>query len=76
MGEEDLTTRELEVLQLIRDGYRNKQIADQLAIAETTVNFHIKNIVSKLAANHRTHALTIALRRGLLQVEAVEYANA
>ena len=76
MGEEDLTTRELEVLQLIRDGYRNKQIANQLGIAETTVNFHIKNIVSKLGANDRTHAVTIALRRGLLQVEAVEYAHA
>ena len=68
MGEEDLTTRELEVLRLIRDGYRNKQIADQLAIAETTVNFHIKNLVDKLQANDRTHAVTIALRRGLLQI--------
>ena len=76
MGEEDLTTRELEVLQHIRDGYRNKQVAEQLAIAETTVNFHIKNIVSKLGANDRTHAVTIALRRGLLQVEEIEYANA
>ena len=68
LGEEDLTTRELDVLRLIRDGYRNKQIADQLAIAETTVNFHIKNLVDKLGANDRTHAVTIALRRGLLQV--------
>lgn len=68
LGEDDLTTRELEVLALIRDGYRNKQIADQLAIAETTVNFHIKNLVEKLGANDRTHAVTIALRRGLLQV--------
>ena len=68
LGEEDLTDRELEVLRLIRDGYRNKQIADQLSIAETTVNFHIKNLVDKLGANDRTHAVTIALRRGLLQV--------
>lgn len=68
LGEDDLTTRELEVLELIRDGYRNKQIADHLAIAETTVNFHIKNLVEKLGANDRTHAVTIALRRGLLQV--------
>jgi DNA-binding NarL/FixJ family response regulator len=68
MGEEDLTSRELEVLRLIRDGFRNKQIADQLAIAETTVNFHIKNLVDKLGANDRTHAVTIAIRRGLLQV--------
>jgi len=68
LGEEDLTTREMEVLRLIRDGYRNKQIADQLSIAETTVNFHIKNLVDKLQANDRTHAVTIALRRGLLQI--------
>jgi DNA-binding NarL/FixJ family response regulator len=68
LGEEDLTTRELEVLRLIRDGFRNKQIADRLCIAETTVNFHIKNLVDKLGANDRTHAVTIALRRGLLQM--------
>jgi DNA-binding NarL/FixJ family response regulator len=68
LGDEDLTTRELEVLRLIRDGCRNKQIADQLTIAETTVNFHIKNLVDKLGANDRTHAVTIALRRGLLQI--------
>jgi DNA-binding NarL/FixJ family response regulator len=68
LGQEDLTARELEVLALIRDGNRNKQIADQLSISETTVNFHIKNIVDKLQANDRTHAVTIALRRGLLQI--------
>jgi DNA-binding NarL/FixJ family response regulator len=68
LGEDDLTARELEVLRLIRDGYRNKQIADQLAIAETTVNFHVKNLVAKLQAKDRTHAVTIALRRGLLQI--------
>jgi DNA-binding NarL/FixJ family response regulator len=67
IGDEDLTARELEVLGLIKDGYRNKQIADRLAIAETTVNFHIKNLVSKLGANDRTHAVMIALRRGLLE---------
>ena len=64
LGDDDPTERELEVLRLIRDGYRNKQIADQLAIAETTVNFHIKNLVDKLGANDRTHAVTIAVRRG------------
>ena len=66
LGEEDLTPRELEVLQLVRDGCKNKQIADQLSISENTVNFHIKNIVDKLDANDRTHAVTIAVRRGLL----------
>jgi DNA-binding NarL/FixJ family response regulator len=68
LGEEDLTARELEVLRLIRDGHRNKQIADRLGIAETTVNFHIKNLVGKLGANDRTHAVTLAVRRGLLDV--------
>ncbi len=68
LGEEDLTARELEVLRLIRDGHRNKQIAQKLAIAESTVNFHIKNVVEKLGASDRTHAVTIALRRGLLSM--------
>jgi DNA-binding NarL/FixJ family response regulator len=68
LGDEQLTTRELDVLRLIRDGRRNKQIADQLCIAETTVNFHIKNLVAKLQANDRTHAVTIAARRGLLEL--------
>jgi DNA-binding NarL/FixJ family response regulator len=68
MGQEDLTPRELEVLELIREGNKNKQIADKLSISETTVNFHIKNIVGKLQANDRTHAVAIALRRGLLQI--------
>jgi DNA-binding NarL/FixJ family response regulator len=68
MGDEDLTIRELDVLRLIRDGYRNKQIADQLSISENTVNFHIKNLMDKLQANDRTHAVTIGLRRGLLHI--------
>src|SRR6202167_5033208 len=68
LGEDELTSRELDVLRLIRDGYRNKQIADQLTIAEATVNFHIKNLVNKLGAKDRTHAVTIAVRRGLLQI--------
>jgi DNA-binding NarL/FixJ family response regulator len=66
LGNDELTVRELDVLRLIRDGFRNKQIADQLSISENTVNFHIKNLVDKLQANDRTHAVTIALRRGLL----------
>jgi DNA-binding NarL/FixJ family response regulator len=70
LGDERLTVRELEVLRLIRDGHRNKQIADELGIAETTVNFHIKNLVDKLGANDRTHAVTIAIRRGLLDVDS------
>jgi DNA-binding NarL/FixJ family response regulator len=68
LGDESLTKRELEVLRLIGEGFRNKQIADELAIAETTVNFHIRNAVEKLGANDRTHAVTIALRRGMLSM--------
>ena len=68
LGEQPLTARELEVLQLIRDGFKNKQIADRLSITENTVNFHIKNIVDKLGAKDRTHAVTIAVRRGFLEL--------
>jgi DNA-binding NarL/FixJ family response regulator len=68
MGDEELTGRELDVLGLVRDGYRNKEIADQLSIAESTVIFHVKNIMEKLQANDRTHAVTIALRRGFLSL--------
>jgi DNA-binding NarL/FixJ family response regulator len=64
----NLTPRELEVLRLIRDGHRNKQVAYELAISETTVNFHIKNLVDKLGANDKTHAVIIALRRSLLEI--------
>lgn len=66
LGEVDLTPRELDVLGLVREGCRNKQIADRLAISETTVNFHIRNLVQKLGANDRAHAVAIAIRRGLL----------
>jgi len=68
LGDDDLTRRELEVLGLIRDGHRNKEIAAKLEISEATVNFHIKNIVDKLRANDRTHAVVIAVRRGLMQI--------
>jgi DNA-binding NarL/FixJ family response regulator len=68
LGDDELTRREREVLQLISDGQRNKQIADKLEISETTVNFHIRNLVDKLQANDRAHAVMIALRRGMLQI--------
>ena len=69
LGQEELSSRENSVLRLIRDGNRNKQIAGHLGIAETTVSFHIRNIVEKLQANDRTHAVTIGFRRGLLELE-------
>ena len=68
LGEDNVTPRELQVLVLIRDGHRNKEIANKLCISETTVNFHVKNIMEKLRANDRTHAVTISARRGLLQI--------
>jgi DNA-binding NarL/FixJ family response regulator len=67
-ADDELTRREIQVLELIRDGNRNKQIADHLSISETTVNFHIRNIVDKLQAKDRTHAVIVALRRGLLAI--------
>lgn len=70
MGAEELTNRELEVLRFIRDGYRNKQIADVLSVSEATVNFHVKNLLAKLQANDRTHAVTIALRRGMIEMSS------
>src|SRR5215470_2206266 len=68
LGQEELSPREISVLRLIRDGFRNKQIAHCLGICETTVNFHIRNIVEKLQANDRAHAVTIGFRRGLLKL--------
>jgi DNA-binding NarL/FixJ family response regulator len=66
-GDEALTEREMDVVRLIRDGCKNKEIAARLTISETTVNFHIKNLVGKLQANDRTHAVVIAIRRGILE---------
>jgi two-component system, NarL family, response regulator len=68
LGEETLTPREVQVLQLVARGNRNKQVAAQLAIADETVRMHMKNILSKLCANDRTHAVTIALSRGVFQL--------
>jgi DNA-binding NarL/FixJ family response regulator len=67
-ADDDLTRREIEVLQLIAAGNANKQIADQLAIGEATVKSHVTNILSKLGANDRAHAVTIGLKRGIIQL--------
>ena len=67
-GDEGLTAREDQVLRLVAHGNRNKQVASQLAIADETVRMHMKNILSKLTANDRTHAVTIALSRGVFQL--------
>ena len=67
-ADDDLTTREVEVLRLIAAGNANKQIADQLSIGEATVKSHVTNILSKLGASDRTHAVTIGLKRGIIQL--------
>ena len=67
-AEDDLTRREIEVLRLIATGNANKQIAVQLSIAEDTVKSHITNILGKLGANDRTHAVTIGLKRGIIEL--------
>jgi len=64
--ENELSFREIEVLRLIGSGNSNKQIADQLSIGETTVKSHVTNILSKLSANDRAHAVTIGLKRGII----------
>jgi DNA-binding NarL/FixJ family response regulator len=68
MGDEGLTAREIEVLQQIARGNRNKDIAGLLFISEETVKVHIKHIMGKLGARDRTHATTIAVRRGIIQL--------
>ncbi len=67
-AEDDLSSREIEVLRLIAAGNSNKEIASKLSIAEETVKSHIGNILSKLHANDRTHAVTTALKRGIIQL--------
>jgi DNA-binding NarL/FixJ family response regulator len=67
--EDALTEREIEVLKMVARGTPNKVIASDLALAEPTVKSHLKNIFQKLGANDRTHAVTIAIRRGYLDPE-------
>ena len=67
-ADDSLTEREVEVLKQVAAGNANKIIATHLAISEETVKAHIKNILSKLAANDRTHAVTIALKRGIIEI--------
>ena len=67
-ADDELTAREIEVLRLIAAGNSNKLIADQLSIAEETVKSHVSNILSKLSANDRVHAVTIGLKRGIIEL--------
>jgi len=63
-----LTTREVDVLRCIASGMRNKEIAFQLKVSEATVNAHVKHILGKLDVSDRTHAVTTALRRGIIRL--------
>ena len=67
-ADDALSSREVEVLRLIAQGNANKAIAGQLSITEETVKGHVKNILAKLAANDRTHAVTIGLKRGIIDL--------
>ena len=67
-ADDALTAREIDVLRLIAAGNANKNIADQLAIGEATVKTHVTNILSKLGANDRAHAVTIGLKRGIIDL--------
>jgi DNA-binding NarL/FixJ family response regulator len=67
-ADESLTSREIDVLRLISTGNANKEIAARLSIAEDTVKSHITNILAKLGANDRTHAVTIGLKRGIIEL--------
>ena len=66
--DDSLTPREIDVLRLIAAGNANKEIAAQLSLTEETVKGHVKNILAKLDANDRTHAVTIGLKRGIIEI--------
>jgi DNA-binding NarL/FixJ family response regulator len=68
VGADELTPREIEILGLVAAGNANKEIGARLAIVEETVKSHITNILSKLQANDRTHAVTIGLKRGIIDL--------
>src|SRR6202163_694030 len=65
-----LTPREVEVLALVAKGLANKEIADQLGAASGTIKMHVQNIIGKLEAGDRTHAVTIAFQRGILHLDS------
>ena len=68
LGDQMLTEREIEVLERIPAGMRNRDIADQLFISEETVKVHVGHILEKLGASDRTQAVTIAVRRGIIRL--------
>jgi len=67
-ADDALTPREIDVLRLVAVGNANKEIGALLSLTEVTVKSHVKNILAKLGANDRTHAVTIALKRGMIEL--------
>jgi DNA-binding NarL/FixJ family response regulator len=67
-GDDALTEREIDVLQHVAGGNRNRDIAERLFISEETVKVHVKHIMEKLGASDRTQAVAIAVRRGIIQL--------
>lgn len=67
-AEDPLTAREVEILQQVANGQKNRDIADRLCISEFTVKSHLKSILGKLGATGRTDAVAIGLRRGFIQL--------
>jgi DNA-binding NarL/FixJ family response regulator len=63
-----LTPREIDVLRLVANGNANREVGARLSLTEVTVKSHMKNILAKLGANDRTHAVTIALKRGIIDL--------
>jgi DNA-binding NarL/FixJ family response regulator len=70
VGRTQLSARELDVLRLLVGGKRNRAIASELAITEGTVKLHVSSILSKLGAEDRTEAVTVALQRGIVQLNS------
>ncbi|WP_287030695.1 response regulator [Pseudomonas sp. UBA6310] len=68
LGQEALSPRELQVLQRVAQGAANKQIANELGISEDTIKGHLRSIMDKLSANNRTHAVTIGIQRGIIEL--------
>jgi DNA-binding NarL/FixJ family response regulator len=67
-ADDALSEREIEVLRQLASGNSNKMIADNLGLSEETIKAHMRSILSKLSANDRTHALAIALKRGIIEI--------
>jgi DNA-binding NarL/FixJ family response regulator len=70
VADDELSMRELEILRHVAEGLSNKLIADRLSLSPDTVKSHLANVMAKLNANDRTHAVTIAIKRGYFDLDA------